>query len=108
MFGASRRDEDLAAEIESHICMHVEDNLRAGMPLGEARRTALIRLGGVDQTKEKYRDGRGLPWLETFAQDFRFGLRMLRKNPGFTAVAILMGEVSTVPFFPSGSSACIG
>jgi predicted permease len=71
------------------VQMHVEDNLRAGMTPAEARRQAMLKLGGLEQTKESYRDRRGLPWLETLAQDVRFGLRMLRKNPGFTAVTIL-------------------
>jgi hypothetical protein len=69
--------------------MHIEDNLRAGMSAQEARRAALLKLGGLEQTKENYRDRGGLPFLETLFQDFRFALRMFHKNPGVMAIAVL-------------------
>lgn len=84
-----RLDRELAAELESHVALHVEDNLRSGMTPVEARRQALLKLGGVTQTQERYRDRRGLPLLEHLVRDLLYGLRMLRRNPGFTAIAVL-------------------
>jgi predicted permease len=89
LFGKQRHDRELAAEMESHLQLHIEDNLRAGMSPAQARREAIMKLGGVEQTKENYRERRGLPLLEVFFQDLRFGVRMLRKNPGVTAIVVL-------------------
>jgi predicted permease len=89
LLGKEPRERELADEMESHLQLHIEDNLRAGMSPAQARREAIMKLGGVEQTKEHYRERRGLPLLEVFFQDLRFGARMLRKNPGFTLVAVL-------------------
>src|SRR5882672_7033012 len=88
-FNKRRKDRKLDDEIQSHLQMHIEDNLGLGMTPGEARRQAMIKLGGVESMKEAYRDQRGLPWLETLWQDVRYGARMLLKNPGFTVVVVL-------------------
>src|SRR5712664_2527479 len=89
LFRRGRLEDDLDAELRSHLEMAVERNLRKGMTAADARREALLSLGGVEQTKERYRDQRGLPMIETTLQDLRFGLRMLRRSPGFSVLAIL-------------------
>ena len=88
MFGKTRRDRDLTAELEAHVQMRVDEAVARGVPPEQARREALQRLGGLEQTKERVRDRRGIPWLEIAWQDMRYGLRMLRKNPVFAAVAV--------------------
>jgi predicted permease len=89
LFNQQRKNRELDDELESHLQLHTEDNLRLGMSPAEARRRAMIKLGGIESTKAAYRDQRGLPILETCWQDVRYGARMMGKNPGFTAVAVL-------------------
>jgi putative ABC transport system permease protein len=85
-----RHDSELADELASHLQMHIDDNMRTGMNAGEARRAALLALGGMESVKEAYRDRQGFPWLEHIWQDLRFGLRSFVRTPGFTAAATLV------------------
>lgn len=87
--GRARRERELAAEFESHLEMHIDDNLRAGMTADEARRAALVKFGGMESAKESMRDGWTLVWLETAWQDVRYGARGLRRSPAFAVTAIL-------------------
>jgi len=89
LFGRRRRESELEAELQSHLEAITEENIRRGMAREEARCVARREFGGLEQTKELYREQRGLPFLETFLEDIRFGTRMLAKNPGFTIVAVL-------------------
>lgn len=88
-FSWSRIDRDFDRELEAHLDMLTEENLRRGLPPAEARRAARMRLGGQMQLREMNRELRSLPLLETLFQDLRYGLRVLAKARGFTAVAVL-------------------
>jgi len=88
VFASSKADRELAAELESHLQLHIDDNIRAGMSPQEARRRAVIALGGVEKTKEEYRDRRGLPHLESIGQDVRHALRGMRRQPAFAFACI--------------------
>lgn len=83
-------DRELEEEMASHIAMATEDNIRNGMTPEEARRRAMVKFGGVEQAKEKQRESRGLPWLDTVLQDLRYTVRSLSRDRGFATVAILI------------------
>src|SRR5215203_4176073 len=89
LFRTSRHDRELDEELRTHIEMAVEDNVRRGLSPDEARREAYRRFGGVDETKQLCRERRGLPAIESFARDVRFGARSLVRNRGFAIVAVL-------------------
>jgi hypothetical protein len=84
-----RADDDFAAELESHVAMHTEDGIRAGLSTEEAKRQALIKLGGVEQARQAYRERRTLPWVENALRDMRYAMRTLRREPVVTAVAVI-------------------
>lgn len=105
-----RRERELEAEIQAHLQLHTDDNLRSGMTLEEARREAVLRLGGVESTKQAYREGSTIPLLGNFLQDVRFAVRQLRKNSGFTCTAVFMlalGICASVAIFAFVDAALI-
>src|SRR4029077_10724651 len=81
-------EERLQAEIAEHLAMQTAENIQAGLSPIEARRQAMLKFGGVEAMKEEYRDQKGLPFLETLAQDLRYAFRQLAATPGFAFIAI--------------------
>jgi predicted permease len=89
LFLSGRVEADLDQEVHAHLEMLIAENIRAGMPPEEAQRAARMELGGAEQVKEQVRELRIGSWLQSVISDSRYAVRQLRKNPGFTAVAIV-------------------
>lgn len=95
-------DSDIADELESNLQLHIDDNVRRGMNPADARRDAIIKLGGIEPAKESYRDQRSVRWMDNLLHDTRYTLRQLRNNPGFTITALLiltLGMASSASIF---------
>jgi predicted permease len=86
---ARRTKEEFAAELETHLAMHIEEGMRVGLSDQGARRHALIALGGAEQTRQAYRERAALPLLETLWLDIRYAMRGFRRNPIFAFTAII-------------------
>jgi predicted permease len=89
-FGKRAFDADLDRELAAHLEMAVEDNIARGLDPVEARRVALVSIGGMEQARDKHREARGLMALDILLQDLKFTLRTLIRDPGFTIVAVLI------------------
>lgn len=102
LFNRRSREREFQQELEAHLEMHIDDNLRAGMSGEEARREALLKLGGMEVVTESMRDRWTLAWIETLRQDMRYATRGLRRNPGFSLAAslpIALGVGASVAVF---------
>lgn len=110
LFTTRRRAADQDAELRSHLQLHIDDNLRAGMTPDEARRCALVALGGLETTREAYGERGTLPFAEHVVQDVRFALRQLRRRPGVTTAAagvLALGIAASASIFAFVDAALI-
>jgi predicted permease len=89
-FPNARQDQDLDAEIASHLELATEENISRGMSPEEARRRALVRFGGVEQATAHNREARGIAFFDILSQDFRYAFRTLRRDPSFTVIALVI------------------
>jgi hypothetical protein len=90
LISTQRGEADLEQEVQSHLVLLIEENIRSGMQEKEAQRAARIELGGIEQVKEQVREVQIGNWLRSVISDCRYGARQLRKNPMFTAVTVMM------------------
>jgi putative ABC transport system permease protein len=88
LFTQRRQDDDFGTEVAVHLQLLTEENVRRGLPPGEARRQAILRFGGPVQIQEQQHESRSLPFVETTLQDIRYGMRALRRSPAYSLVAI--------------------
>ena len=89
LFSKNSQDIEFNRELESHLQMHIDDNIRSGMEANEANRAARLKFGSIDSAVEAVRDRRAIPFFDGTARDLRFALRTMRKSPTFTLFAVL-------------------
>jgi putative ABC transport system permease protein len=102
LFSNQRREQEFAAELEGHLELHIDENIRSGMTPDAARRDAILKLGGLEPTRQAYRERGTLPFLETILHDVRYSIRGFRRNPVFTltiVATLMLGIGATTAVF---------